>query len=166
MFDIVGFSVNTVALAYPSAIKVHGTVHNRSFYRVTIEPDLAGIAVSIVSRARYRDLLVIPIVDLLGPADQYRVNSASLTTLVDGSMVDRMRAPSGLVIDGDVIYVGDNDSSTIFGIDRNTGEVLDWLDVSPEVGSEGLMGLELDSEGRLYVVDVLGDRVVRIAPGE
>lgn len=95
--------------------------------------------------------------------DQHGMTGGVLTTLVDGSMVERMSAPSGLVIDGDIIYVGDNETSTIFGIDRNTGEVLDWLDVSAEVRSEGLNGLALDAEGRLYLVDVLGDRIIRIA---
>ena len=47
-------------------------------------------------------------------------------------------------------------------IDTATGERIDWLDLPLPAGS--LMGIEVDLEGRLYVVDAIANQLMRIAP--
>jgi sugar lactone lactonase YvrE len=43
-----------------------------------------------------------------------------------------------------------------------SGEVVDWLDTALEPGA--LMGIELDAAGRIYVVDAVRDRILRLSP--
>jgi DNA-binding beta-propeller fold protein YncE len=95
---------------------------------------------------------------------QIAMTGGTLTTLVDGASVAQMQRPSGLALDGDVVYVTDNETSVLFGFDRATGELLDWLDLSPQVAPGGLMGIAFDEVGRLFLVDALTDRVLRLAP--
>ena len=90
---------------------------------------------------------------------QSGMNGAVLTTLVDGAAIG-MQKPSGLVIDGDVIYVSDNGTSQILAFDKATGELLEWLDTGLPSGS--LMGMALSDTGELYVVDGVLDGVMRI----
>jgi len=96
--------------------------------------------------------------------DQHAMDGGELTTLVDRADVEGMQTPSGLAIDGSVLYVGDNETSHLFAFDRASGELLDWLDLSPEIDRGGLMGLLPDGEGGLYLVDAVSDRVLRLSP--
>ena len=90
---------------------------------------------------------------------QTAVAGASLTTLVDGPSVG-LEKPSGLVLDGDVLYVTDNETSHILAFHKTTGELIDWLDT--ELPSGSLMGIDLSEDGELYAVDALLDGVMRI----
>lgn len=92
--------------------------------------------------------------------DQYMMNDAVVTTLVDGVM-NGVLAPSGLALADGIIYVTDNQTSAIHGFDLD-GERVDYLPTSIPAGS--LMGIEVDGEGRLLIVDAIGDRVLRISP--
>ena len=85
------------------------------------------------------------------------VNNAVLTTLVGTSDLPLSR-PSGLQMHGDVLYVSDNATSIIYAM-TTAGEVLDWLYTGWPEGTLG--GLEV-TDGALYAVDVVGDRVYRI----
>lgn len=105
-----------------------------------------------------------PIMPNYDGTQQHAMTGGTLTTLVDGAEVDSMVRPSGLAIDGDVLFVSDNETSTIFGFDRETGELIDWLDLSEQVAVGGLMGLAFDPDGDLFFVDATADRVLRIAP--
>jgi len=94
--------------------------------------------------------------------DQYQMNDAAIYTLVEGdSITPAMTRPAGLEIHNDVIYVTDNASSIVYGF-STSGELLDWVDTGLASGS--LMGLTFDSQDRMYLVDALGDRVLRISP--
>lgn len=86
---------------------------------------------------------------------------ASLQTLVDATSGELQR-PSGLELVGDVLYVTDNANGRISAFDKTTGMRLDYLDTGLPEGA--LMGITADPEGRLYIVDAVGNRVVRIAP--
>lgn len=91
--------------------------------------------------------------------DQYKMQGATLTTLVDGSAIG-MQAPSGLAIVNDIIFVSDNATSTIYGFSLD-GELLDWLETDLAPGC--LMGIAFDSQGALWTVDTPNDRVLRIS---
>lgn len=90
-------------------------------------------------------------------AYQYKVNGASLTTLIDGS-TSGISQPSGLAIDGGYLFVSDAASGTIHGFTMG-GVRVDWL----ETGRAGLMGLVFDQAGQLYAADSQGDEVIQIS---
>jgi hypothetical protein len=85
---------------------------------------------------------------------------ADLRTVADGSQAGLSR-PSGLALDGKLLYVTDNATSRIFAFKAADGELVDWLDTGLPPGS--LMGITT-RQGALYLVDHLEHRVLRIAP--
>ncbi len=88
---------------------------------------------------------------------QYHVNDADIRTLVDG-----LERPSGIALHDGVLFVGDNGTSKLYAYDLD-GRLLDWLDLGSHVRAGGLMGIEVDAQGRVYVVDGVGDAVLRIS---
>ncbi len=97
-------------------------------------------------------------------ADQQRMMmDADLLTFLEGSDIERMSAPAGLEIVDDIIYITDNDTSTIFAFDM-TGELLDWLDVSEVVQPNGLQGMAISEHGDIYIADSVGQTILKIAP--
>ncbi len=103
---------------------------------------------------------------VMGPnydgAEMYKMNSTNTETLVEGSEIGLER-PSGLEIRNNTMYVSDNATSRIYAFDLD-GTLLDWLDLSGEVESGGLMGLAADVDGNLWAVDNVENRVLRISP--
>lgn len=87
----------------------------------------------------------------------------TLTTLVDGASVGLVR-PAGLAIDGDLLYVSDNETSILSAFDLGTGVLVDYLYLSSEIAPGGLMGIEIDGEGRILLADTAGSRILRISP--
>jgi len=81
-----------------------------------------------------------------------------LKTLVDTASGEFGR-PSGLALHDGHLYVADNATSRITAFSLS-GERVDWLDTGLNRGS--LMGIEFDPAGRLYAVDGLGSRLMRI----
>ena len=67
--------------------------------------------------------------------------------------------PSGIAQFGDLLFVTDTETSRIWGLTLD-GEVVDYLDTELPEGS--LMGIDIDEEGTLYVVDSVRERVLRI----
>jgi hypothetical protein len=94
-------------------------------------------------------------------SSQRRMMGAETTTLFDGATVGMM-APSGLALHGGRLYVTDNATSRIYAISL-AGQVIDWVDLSGSVGAGGLQGITLDAEGRIYVVDSIGNRVLEVS---
>jgi len=90
----------------------------------------------------------------------WRMQGATLTTLADASTAG-LEAPSGLALHDEHLYVTDNETGRITALTRS-GEVVDWLDTGLERGA--LMGVELDASGRIYLVDAVRDRVLRLSP--
>jgi sugar lactone lactonase YvrE len=87
----------------------------------------------------------------------WRMQDATLTALADASTAGLER-PSGLALHDDLLYVTDNATARITALTLD-GAVVDWLDTGLEPGA--LMGIELDAAGRVYIVDSIGDRVLR-----
>jgi hypothetical protein len=58
--------------------------------------------------------------------------------------------------------VTDHATSFVHAFDL-AGEHLDWLDLSSMIAPGPISGKAMDPEGRLYVVDTTGERVIRIA---
>ena len=91
---------------------------------------------------------------------QYEMTQSTLTTFIDGATAG-LRRPSGLALRDGLLFVGDNETGRIHAFDMMGNEV-DYLDTGIVVG--GLMGIAFDSAGLLYIVDALGDRILRVAP--
>jgi len=72
-----------------------------------------------------------------------------------------LKRPSGLALHEGVLYVGDNLTGRIWGLDLD-GEVIDYLDTELPPGA--LMGLDVGPDGALWVTDAVDHRVLRIAP--
>ncbi len=90
---------------------------------------------------------------------QYAMTGAALGTFVDGAS-SGLSAPSGLELHDGHVFVGDNATGIIsaFAMD---GELVDWLDTELPAGA--LTGLAFDTNGRLYYLDAIGGRVLRVA---
>lgn len=93
-------------------------------------------------------------------ADQYAVNGASLTTLIDGD-AHGLSQPSGLELRDGILYVTDAATSTIYGFGTD-GTLIDWLDMALPPGC--LAGMTLDPSGNIVFADAAAHRVVRISP--
>ncbi len=90
---------------------------------------------------------------------QYEMTGATLETFIDGAS-SGLTAPSGLEIHDGHVFVGDNATGIISGFTME-GELVDWLDTMLPAGA--LTGLAFDSRGRLYYLDAVGGRVLRVA---
>lgn len=84
------------------------------------------------------------------------MDNAALSEIVPGGT---LVAPSGLEIRNELLYVSDNATSriTVFTLD---GEQVNYLDTGLPQGS--LSGMAFGLDGKLYVVDMVGERVLRI----
>ena len=94
-------------------------------------------------------------------ASMSMMNGASLTTLVDAAAFG-IAQPSGIALANDILYVTDHASASIHAFSLQ-GERLDWIDLSSVAEPDALSGIAVDVEGRLYVADTLGERVIRLA---
>ena len=89
------------------------------------------------------------------------MNDASLTTLVEVAELG-MAQPSGIALADDILYVTDHASATIHAFNLQ-GVRLDWIDLSSVAEPAALSGIAVDPEGRIYVADTAGERVIRLA---
>ena len=73
----------------------------------------------------------------------------------------KLKAPSGLELRNELLFVSDNETGriTAFALD---GSVVNYLDTGLPKGA--LSGMAFGPDGRLYLVDMAGDRVLRIDP--
>ncbi|MBN4050173.1 hypothetical protein JYT28_00295 [Desulfobulbus sp. AH-315-M07] len=102
---------------------------------------------------------------------QTAVNGAVINTFIDpalntlGGVPAAHFWPSGIAIWGEgetrYMYVSDVQTGTVYGYSMVTGELVDYLPLGLPDGS--LMGIEFDSQGRLYAADSMGNRILRIA---
>lgn len=92
---------------------------------------------------------------------QHHYSMGVLETVAAGDDVE-LTQPSGLALHDGVLYVTDNATSKIVAVDLE-GTLLDWLDLSGEIPAGGLMGIEVGPSGALFVVDAVGDRILRIS---
>lgn len=95
------------------------------------------------------------------PTDKDGAGHISLLTL-DGELLDAewvtgLNAPKGLVQNKNVLYVSDIDR--LVSIDVDSGEILRTWDAE---GAKFLNDLAIDSEGRVYVSDMLTDSIYQL----
>jgi len=95
------------------------------------------------------------------PAPLYRMDGATLTDFVSADS-GFVQAPAGIEIKGDYVYVSDNANGRISAFALSTGERVNWLDTGLDAGAIG--GLTFGPDGRIYFVDMIGNRVLRIDP--
>jgi hypothetical protein len=74
-------------------------------------------------------------------------------------VVTGLSSPSGLVLDGDRIFVADFDTSEILAFDTGGNEL-----GRVSTGAPGLMGLTMGPDGRLWYADGVANEIVRIDP--
>jgi len=86
----------------------------------------------------------------------HQMNDAVLTELVPPGV---LKAPSGVELRGDVLFVSDNATGRIAAFDLQ-GNQLEALDTG--LGAGALSGMAFGPDGRLYFVDMVGERVLRI----
>lgn len=89
----------------------------------------------------------------------HHMNGGELTVVASADTAVGMQNPSGLTLAGDVLYVTDNATSTIFAI-KTDGTVIDWLETGLPAGS--LMGVRVDPEGSVWFVDAEANELVRL----
>jgi sugar lactone lactonase YvrE len=93
-------------------------------------------------------------------SSQKKVNGATIKTLVDGGKY-KMKQPAGIAIFADILFVTDSATSKILAFSKSNGDLFDWLDTGLPPGS--LMGIDIDEKGRIYLVDAVAHRVLRIS---
>lgn len=93
-----------------------------------------------------------------GVAEMSMMTGATLSTLVDGAAFGLER-PSGLALYGDLVLVSDNASSTIYAFHKDTGDLVDYLDLGLPAGS--VAGLTVKDDV-IYFTDPVGQRVMRV----
>ncbi len=94
-------------------------------------------------------------------ATMSQMSGMTLMTLAS-STNSPLRRPSGIALRDGVVFVSDNETSKILAFDTD-GTLQDWLDLSPIVPAGGLMGIDFDSAGNLFVVDSVNNRVMKIS---
>ena len=72
-----------------------------------------------------------------------------------------MTMPTGLALADGILYVSDRETSRLLAFDLE-GVLINHLDTGLPPGS--LSGIAMGPEGKLYVVDTAGDRVLRVDP--
>jgi sugar lactone lactonase YvrE len=94
---------------------------------------------------------------------QQAMEGAEVAVLIEAGAVEGLELPSGLAVHEGILYVTDNRTSRLFAFELD-GVLVDWLDLSGEVASGGLMGIDFAPDGSLYLVDAVASRVLRLAP--
>lgn len=89
----------------------------------------------------------------------HRVDGAVLTEVVSKAS-QQVYTPSGLELHEGLVYVSDPASGRIAAFTPE-GELVNWLDTGL---FNALSGMAFGPDGKLYLVDMLGDRVLRIDP--
>ncbi len=93
---------------------------------------------------------------------QIRVDGAQLATFIDSKQFGNAW-PSGLEVHDGYFFVSDYWNSTLYAY-SDKGELVDYLPLPPDTFPQGsLEGMAFDGQGRLYLVDALGNRIIRIA---
>lgn len=88
-----------------------------------------------------------------------QMNDATIVDVVAAG--GALKVPSGIKIKNDLLYVTDNATGFIAAYSLD-GERLNELDTG--LGAGALAGLDFGPDGRLYFVDMIGQRVLRIDP--
>ena len=90
--------------------------------------------------------------------DDYKMDNAVIDDVVPASS-GLLQSPSGLVIQNEHLYVSDNATGRISAF-KLDGTRVNYLDTG--LGAGALGGMAFGPDGKLYFVDITGNRVVRI----
>ena len=84
---------------------------------------------------------------------------SEVTGVTYGTLIDGLSKPSGIALDGETLFVGDWKTGEIIAYD------LDGVELGRiQTPADGLMGIDLDSNGQLWYVDGAKDELVRVDP--
>lgn len=89
-----------------------------------------------------------------------RVDGATITDVVPAAS-KLVTTPSGIELRGGYLYVTDHATSRISAF-TETGTQVNWLDTG--LPAKSLSGLTFGADGKVYFVDMIGNRVLRIDP--
>ncbi len=145
-------------LTYTAGVSAHAEFDQVTHRLFVAEPGANRVAVFDPADAE-AGARILPNYD---GSRQNMMEGGTLATFIDGAQAE-LRRPSGLALAGDTFYVTDNETSRVTAFDRE-GHRVDWLDLSSEVQTGGLMGVTVDARGWLYLTDAVGDRVLEVAP--
>ena len=95
-----------------------------------------------------------------GGTTHHQMDGAILSDFIDGEALG-LRAPSGLALVEDTLFVTDNETSEIIAFDMDGAEI-DRLNTGLESGA--LMGIAAPSLDELWVVSATENRVYRLQP--
>lgn len=92
---------------------------------------------------------------------QRALDNVTLTTVAesDGEEIF-LQQPSGLALHDDMIFISDFKSGEVQAFSKD-GAPLGFLDTEL---ADSITGIEFDDEGRLLVIDSVGERVLRLSP--
>lgn len=119
--------------------------------------DTGNARVAMLDTAIGRPGLNLPVAEP-GTVLRMATETEPLQTIFEHPELER---PSGLVLRGDVLFVGDNATGRIWAV-NTSGEVLDYLDTRLKPGA--LMGMVFGPDGALWIADAVDHRVLRIRP--
>jgi hypothetical protein len=105
-----------------------------------------------------------------GTEGAVRASFETPVQVMDGAVVedfvvdpDLLSAPSGIELHNDILFVSDNGSGYLLAFDLE-GNLLNYLDTG--LGGGALSGITFGPDGKLYFVDMAGDRVFRVDVAE
>lgn len=88
----------------------------------------------------------------------YRMDGAVVVDVVPPGV---LKAPSGIEIRNDLLFVSDNGTGKIIAFDLE-GRQVNALDTG--LGAGALSGMTFGPDGKLYFVDMVGNRLMRVDP--
>lgn len=101
-----------------------------------------------------------------GTEGELRPSFETPVQVMDGAVVEDfvkdselLRAPSGLELKNDQLFVSDYGTGYLLAFDLE-GELLNYLDTG--LGQGTLSGITFGPDGKLYFVDMVGNRVLRV----
>ncbi len=95
---------------------------------------------------------------------QRYVDGAVLNTVVDGKK-NGLVTPSGLALHNDLLYVSDFATGQITAFSKE-GKVVDTMNLSslsPALANVAISGIEFDTEGNLFIADLLNNKIYRLS---
>jgi hypothetical protein len=96
-----------------------------------------------------------------GLETQVRMMNGAVTEDLVPAASGLVEAPAGIELAGEVLFVGDAASGRLSAFDLE-GQLLRQLDTG--LPANALAGITLGPDGRIYLVDQVGDRVLRVDP--
>jgi hypothetical protein len=129
---------------------------------VVVDPDSSWIYIADTGAGRVIrvDRYSGDITDTLRAINEPLAEFSEVTGVTVETVVEGLSQPSGLELHDGVLLIGDHGEGDIVAWDLEGGVELDRI----ESGREGLMGLRVGADGRLWFVDAAANELVVLAP--